>query len=239
MVYLSNNTVLKYICYITFSLWFFNTAYIPNLNFIVALVLAVSYIYYDWYTSSKNTQDINIELNYKLNSLLYEEGKKVPKYFYTEPDLILFFYNIKEYRIYNRDSYVKAIKTADHLLRIRQELQNDYFYIENDGFSSWQNFGYTKRNKKLRNIKNLREINDIAISLAKKSINYMHSFAVSLPSHFKNKHQESLDRYHLLIKRLTDEVYFHCKKYSDNPLLTQDYGLPKAYEEVNRFDFFT
>jgi hypothetical protein len=221
------------------SLWFFNTVYIPNLNFIVGIVAAIAYVYYDFTKQSENTQDLNIELNYKLNSLLYEEGKRVPKYFYTEPDIILFFYSIREYRIYNRDSYVKAIKTADNLLRIRKELENDYIYRENEDLSSWQTFGYTKRNVKKKNIKNLGDLDELAKTSATKSLNYLHSFAIALPSNFKSKHQESLDRYHLIIKRITDDIYLHCKKYSNNPLITQDYGRPKAFEEPKRFNFFT
>lgn len=239
MVYISPNVQLKYLVLVVLSIWFFNTMYIPDISFIIGILVSIAYIYYDYTTKSQNTDDYNISLDYKLNSLLYEEGKQSPSYFYTEPDLIVFFYNIKEYRIYNRDIYLKAIKCADNLLRIRKELENDFSYTENQEMSSWQTFGYTKKMLRRTNIKNLKELNEIAQSYALKSINYIHSFAVSLPSQFNKKHQESLKRYHILIKRITDDIYFHCKKYSSNPLITQDYGLPKPYVKTTGFDFFT
>ncbi len=236
---LSNNKKLKYLTVIAVSLWFFNTAYIPNWSFLIGILAAIVYIYYEVTTESRIVDDMNVELNYKLNSLLYDEGKQPPDVFYMEPDLIEFFYSIKEYRVYNRDSYLKAIKCANNVLKLKQELENDFEYFEDSERSSWQTFGYTKRRINKKNIKNLREINQLAQTFAVKSLNYMHSFAVSMPPHFKRKLHESLDRYHLLMKRITDDVYFHCKKFSDNPLLTQDYGLPKPFVKHSSFDFFT
>ena len=237
-MYLSKNTQLKYILAVVLFIWFFNTGYVPTISFIVALVFATAYIYYDIDTSEKNVNDSNLELNYMLNSLLYEEGKKAPDHFYLEPDLIIFFYNIREYRIYNRDTYLKAIKCANNVLKLRKELENDYFYREDEEMNSWQNFGYTSKNVKKTNIKNLKEISELIEKFAIKSLNYIHSFAVALPPHFKKKHQESIARYHILIRRITDDVYFHCKKYSDNPLVIQSYGTPKPYVKGTSFDFF-
>lgn len=239
MDYLSDNKKLKYLSLVVVSLWFFNTMYIPDWSFLIGILASIVYIYYDITSESQIVNDVNVELNYKLNSLLYDEGKQPPDFFYTEPDLILFFYSIREYRIHNRDSYLKAINCANNVLKIRKELENDFEYEEDSGLSSWQTFGYTKRSVKKKNIKNLKEMNELARSFATKSLNYMHSFAVSLPSHFKKKLHESIERYHLLMKRITDDVYFHCKKYSNNPLLTQDYGLPKPFTKISRFDFFT
>lgn len=237
-MYLSKNTQLKYFFSIVVIIWFFNVAYTPNISFIVGVIAAVVYIYYDVNSNDTLVQDENLELDFKLNSILAEEGKQPPDFFYTEPDLINFFYGIKEYRVYNRDSYIKAIKCANNLLKLRTELENDFHYTENQEFDSWQNFGYTKKNIKKTNIKNLKEINEIAKTFSVKSLNYLHTFAVSLPSQFKNKIQTSLDRYHILMKRITDDIYFHCKKYSKNPLITQDYGLPKPFVKVSNFDFF-
>lgn len=237
-MYLDKETTFVYLWIIIIFIWFFTTAYIPTIGFIVGLVLASIYLYYKTQETKNEVDDLNLELNYKLNSLLFEEGKKPPDMFYTEPDLITFFYNIKEYRVYNRDSYFKAIKTANNLLKLRKDLENDFIYTEEGDIQNWQTFGHKTKSITTTNIKNYDSIMKISEEFATKSVNFLHTFSICLPPNFKNKFLKTLDRYHLLMKRITDDIYFHCKKMSKNPLVTSNYGKPKGYKTPNNFEFF-
>lgn len=223
-------------------MWFFNTAYNPGLGFIVAIFVGSFYVFYDQDGEKNEAGNLNTDLHFMLNSLLEEENRSPPEYFYIEPDMITFFYSIRDYRVYNRDSYLKAIKTTNNLLRLKKELENDYSYYTPVKRDNWQNFGYVKRPEKTNNIKNLKEMFEMAEIQANKAINYIHSFAISLPISHKRKHKKSLDRFHMLSKRVLDDILNHCKKYSDDPLVGQDYGLAKPHKKrnlaLNLFDFY-
>lgn len=235
---ISKEKRLKYIVSSVLFVWFFTTAYKPDLGFIFAIFVAAFYVFYETQYELNQVGNLNTDLHYMLNSLLEEEGKPPPKYLYIEPDMIRFFYSIKDYRIYNRDSYAKAIKTTDNMLRLKKELRNDYFKYTEVRRDNWQNFGYVKRPERVNNIKNLKEMFEMAEIQSNKAINYIHSFAVSLPVSYKRKHKKSLDRFVLLNKRVLDDILNHCKKYSQDPLIGQDYGLAKPYKDTNLFHFY-
>ena len=239
------NKLFYYLIAIVASLWFFNTAYIPQLSFVVGIAIALFYIYYKNESDLEDIGNLNIELHSKLNSLLLEENLPPPTYFHIEPDMINFFYSIRDYRVYNRDSYVKAIKVTNNLLRLRSELDNDYLYKTTPKQQSWQNFGYVKGSEIKTNIKNYKEIFELSEMLSKKAVNYIHSFVITLPSSvYKEKFHDSTNRFHLIIKRILDEIHAHCQKYSKNPLVGQDYGLAKPHhqnepEAIRRFNYIT
>ena len=222
--------------------WFFNVAYQPSLGFIVAAFTGAFYIYYDIEYEANEVGSLNTDIHYMLNSLLEDENRPPPEYFYIAPDMITFFYSIRDYRVYNRDSYVKAIKTTNNLLRLKKELGNDYEEYTEAKRDNWQNFGYVKRPEKTNNIKNLKEIFEMAEIQANKAVNYIHSFAIALPVSYKKKHKKSLDRFHLLTKRVLDDILTHCKKHSSDPLIGQDYGLAKPHKNrttgVNLFEMY-
>jgi hypothetical protein len=242
------------------SLWFFSHIFKADVSFLIALVVGLAVIYYKDDEVSVSTNNLNNDLELKLNGLLKEENKPAPRYFHIDPDMITFFDSISDFRIYNRDSFVRAIRTTDNLLKLRRDLEHDYMYIQEREMDSWQNFkmrdpgtsdgstSKTKSGKSVSNIKNHSEIFQAAELLANKGLNYLHSFIINLPpdKFYKNKHKEAMDRYHLLVKRNLDVILMHCKKYSKDILIGQDYGKPRAHNKLqgrqgfsaNSFDFF-
>jgi hypothetical protein len=232
-----------YLCTLISIIWFFNNAYTPTVGFVVGLTMSIIYIYYNNEVVVNDVGNLNNELHYKLNSLLDEEGIDSPEYFYLDPDVINFFYSIRDFRIYNRDSYVKSIKTTNLLLKMKKDLENDYKYYPKTELDSWQNHGYIEKPRETNNIKNLKEIFEISDILGKKTINYIHSFVVTLPTAYTDKHSNALKRIHIIIKRNLDDILAHCKKNSNDPLIGQDYGLPKPYvyedQSINNFNFIS
>lgn len=231
-----------YSCVIVISVWFFNTVYIPTAATVVSIVVGISVIIYLEHKRTEVSGNLNKELIYKLNTLLEGENIKrdITSVLYTEPELIIFFYEIKDLKIYNRDAYIDAIKTINNVLTIRRDIENDFRFTNSSELTSWQNFGKRLRPTRRTNIKNLPELFRIANENAVKSVNYITSFSVSIPTIFMDKHTKATKRYHLLVKRITDDIYIHAVEYKTDPLVTQDYGLPKAYKPVkSTFEFYT
>lgn len=215
----------KYAFITLFVFWFFNTAYKPDLSFIVGTIVSITIIYFLMDSTEKDSTTTNNDLFLKLQVL-----ESRPDFLYTEPDLINFFYSILDFKVYNPDSFKRCIKTANNLLKIRKEMENDFFYLSGGELVSWQNFGKKSKITRKSNIKNLKEMFGIAEECASKTQNYLSSFSISLPKGvYSKRFPQAKLRYSMLIKKIMDDIYFHCKEFSTNPLTCQDYGLPKGY----------
>lgn len=232
---------LNYIWLGVFIFWFYHTAYIPDISFIVAVVTIVVIVYY--FVNQKETTigDINKELHYKLESLMMdEEDEDTPSNLHLDPDMINFFYDIRDFRIYNRNSYVKCIINVNNVLSLKKELENDYKYITPKKLSGWQMFGNSEKSEIKTNIKNHSAIFNLARKSANLAINYLHSFVIALPTGiYQSKHAEAVSRFHIYIKRILDEILIVCKKNSKDILLGKDYGIPKPNDvKLGSFEFF-
>lgn len=238
---ISKENKLYYLSIIIFSLWFFRDAFIPDISFIVAIIIAIVVIYYDNEKKETSVENLNTSLHYKLVSLLKEEGKKHPEYLYLEPDMINFFYDIRDFRVYNRDAYIKSIRHVNSLLKIKKELENDYTYVDIPQLKGWQNFGSLEKARLQKNIKNHKGMFQNACVLSEKAINYIYSFAISLPGGiYKEKHHTASKKFHILTKRILDDILYKCKKGTTDPMLGNDYGLPKPFRKKfssDNFDF--
>jgi hypothetical protein len=240
---ISKEKKLIYISVIILSIFFFNNAFIPTISFVVGILIAVTIIYYDFQISKTTVDDLNTQLHYKLASLLKEENLKQPEYLHLEPDMINLFYDIRDFRVYNRDAYVKSIRSVDSLLRIKKEIENGYKYTIIPKLSPWQNFGYTNKATVLSNITNYRSLFEAAETLSTNAVNHIHSFVISLPPEeiYRTKHKRALDKFHILSKRIVDDILITCKFFTTDPMLGQDYGLPKP-DKPNKqepFEFIT
>lgn len=239
---MSKENKLYYTCVIIGCVWFFTSAFKADVSFVVAVVTAFFIIFYENDKTKSSVENLNTGLHYKLNSLLENENHSPPVYFYMEPDMINFFYDIRDFRVYNRDSYLSAIKAVDALLRIKKELENDYKYVQEPKLSGWQNFGDKPKAIMENNIKNHKAIFENAEISGQKAINHIHSFTVSLPEGiYSEKHKKAFEKFHILVKRILDDILRVCKKSSSDPLIGQSYGLPKPIKSdkslSDSFDF--
>ena len=237
----SKEDQLNYIWISIFIIWFYNTAYLPDISFVVAVVTSIAVIYYLVNMKETTMGNINTDLHYKLESLMMEEEEEdTPDNLHLEPDMINFFYDIRDFRIYNRDSYVKCIINVNTMLGLKKELENDYKYINPKKLSGWQMFGNSIEPEIKTNIKNHAAIFKLARKSANLAINYLHSFVVSLPTGvYQSKHKESVSRFHIYVKRILDEILLVCRENSKDILLGKDYGIPKPSDkELGKFEFF-
>lgn len=239
---IQKEVIFKYIVIVVFGFWFFNNAFIPDTSFIVSITACAIIIYYLEMVEEISETNLNNELFFKLNYLLKKENRSPPEYFHIEPDMINFFYKIRDFRIYNRDAYYKSIKHTNLLLKIASELENDYFYINQNGYDSWQMFGPLSRPTIQSNIKNHKEMFQKARYHGQLALNYLHSFSVTIPGGiFRKKFNHSLKESHILIKRIIDNILIHCKRFSKDILINESYGLPKPFvkekDAINNFNF--
>ena len=234
------------------SVWFFSQIFVADISFLIALIIGFTFIYYKDDEIAVSASNMNNDLEFKLNNLLKIESKPPPRYFYIDPDMITFFDSIADFRVYNRDSFIRAIRTTDNLLQLRRELEYDFLKVQEQEIDSWQNFELHGPNGPAKtivsNIKNHAATFQAAELFGNKGLNYIHSFIINLPPNkfYKNKHKEAMDRYHLLVKRNLDVILSHCKRFSKDLLLGQDYGKPRAHNKLqgkqgfsaNSFDYF-
>jgi hypothetical protein len=212
---------------------------VADISFVVAIAVALFIIFYDNESNKTNLENDNISLHYKLKCLLKNEKYPTPSYFYLEPDIINFFYDIRDFRIYNRDSYLNSIRCVDNVLKLKLELENDYKYAMYPKPEGWQNFGTPVKTKIETNIKNHKAIMESAEKMSELAINYIHSFSVSLPGGiYIDKHKRALEKFHILMKRILDDILRECKNYSSDPMIGQSYGLPKPVrKDPSSFEF--
>ena len=209
-------------------LWFFNTAYEPGIPFIVGVAFIVSYILYDINYSNDISENDNELLMHQLDNLL--PGHTPPAFFYLEPDFITFFYSIKDFEKFSMDSYFKAIKCTNNMLRFKKELEYDAEIYEALPVVSRKNFGKEFPVKKTTIIKNGKANFEQAEIQGFKALGYIRSFDVVLPVSLREKHVESVKRFHVLMKRTLDVIRAHYRKYDST--VGDTYGLPRAKGEL-------
>lgn len=229
-----------YMILVVMIIWGFNTVYVPNIAFIVAILTSITLIYFFNEIKLESGYNLNINLENKLNSILHDEAP--PEYMYLEPDMINFFDSISDFKLYNVKSFTKIVKNTNNLLSLKSTLLNDFTYIKESKKESWQNFGPTLNPTKTNNIQNLKNIFNASVSSSYKALNYLQSLYINLPAGLSNKHKTAVKRFHVLLKRILDDILEHCKNNSGDLLIGNDYGLPKAF--INKstgaraFDFF-
>ena len=157
----------------------------PTFAQVIALMIAMIVVYF---LNDKNEVQVtsrNRELAFKLTAL-----RPRPKYLHMDSDLIEFFWNIREFRQYNRDDHDQALIIADHILKLQNDAEKGLQFCEHTL--------------------------DVAHDLMWKALNHMQAIIFKTPLDDSRttyqKHNEALNTFHLLLRRHIDEIYQLCQQ---------------------------
>ncbi len=240
--FISKQNIFLYTTLSISILYFFTKIVKIELGHLLALIVTVAMILYLSFSNFKNVKDFNIELEYKLNSLMDPDinGEVyVPEYFYIDADLINLFYSIKQdLAEYNYDAYKNALECANIVLQVRYDFEKDLcsppivpdLQANFEPVSDLTDLNEFKARADFMNIDqyNLKQdkvcksiiINayenfELAEENVKKCMNYIHSMIISVPSNpvVHLKHNDISERAHILLKRHLDYIK---KRYNDS-----------------------
>lgn len=215
------NTLVIFIAVIIFFTNFFNN----NYGFVIILIVFAIYIA-NTYVSIQNdkTNDFNSVTMVKLQSLqskVYDHIRNKIKMsqnnkelslkqtdiqdlykkneldsLYIDANLIHFLYSIIKLADYNPDVFYLLLKGTNNILRIKKDI--DMFYESNKQYPE-----------------NISELFETALLLRSNTINNLHDFIYTIPkiSVMYKYLSDSVDRYSVLISRVTDSIY---ASYQDN-----------------------
>lgn len=236
------DTLVIFIVVIIVFTSFFNN----NYGFVIILIVFAIYIA-NTYVSIQNdkTNDFNSVTMVKLQSLqskVYEHIRKKMSQnnnnkfalkqsdvqdlykkneldsLYIDANLIHFLYSIIKLDDYNSDIFFLLLKGTNNILRIKKDI--DMFYESNKRYPE-----------------NISELFESALILRSNTINNLHDFIYTIPkiSVMYKYLSDSVDRYSVLISRITDSIY---ASYQDNMKLQGintntrfiSYNTTKPYE---------
>lgn len=168
-----------------FVMFFVTRIVRPTFAQVIALIIALVVVYF---LKDKNDVEVssrNRELAYKLTAL-----RPRPRHFHMDSDLVEFFWNIREFRNYNRDDFDQALIIADHILKLQSDAEKGLIYCEHTL--------------------------DVAKDFMWKGLNHMQAIIFKTPlddtrTTYK-KHDKALKTYHLLLRRHIDDIYQICQK---------------------------
>jgi len=196
---------------IVFSMAFITKIVQPTFTQIVVLLTGLSVVYYIYSNKQTNIDFALSDLENKLNSL-----RPVPKFFHLDSDFIKVFYNIKEFRKYNKPAYDNALIAVDNVLQIQNDIEKT------------NNFSFCEHNL------------DIANDFMIKSLNYLHSIIHKLPDNIivRNKFQESIKTIQLLLIRHLDTIFKLCQKNKKtNIYSTPRYNRGPSHNDIYNQDY--
>jgi hypothetical protein len=206
---------------------FFNTFFEKSYGFVIILLVFAIYIANQYVIIRNNkTQDFNRITMMKLSQLQKKSldyitdqirlmnsqgGSKgqVPKglldklyksnelsSLYIDANLISFLFSVIKLYDYNPGEYYGLLQGTDNILKIKSDI--DTFYESNGEYPE-----------------NTSELLESALELKKKTINNMHNFIYTVPKMniMYNYINDAIERYSILISRVTDDIY---KSYAKN-----------------------
>ena len=203
---------------------FFNTFFEKSYGFVIILIAFAIYIA-DNYVIIQNdkTKDFNRITMVKLNSLqnksmeyidsqvnlmLNSNSNKISKSeidkiykrhildcLYIDANLINFLFSIIKLYDYNPGEYYSLLQGTNNILRIKKDI--DIFYKSNGVYPE-----------------NTSELFQGVLELKQKSINNMHNFIYTVPKMgiMYNYINDSINRYTVLISRITDSIHGSYQK---------------------------
>lgn len=233
---------------------FFNTFFEKSYGFVIILLVFVFYIANQYVVVKNNkTSDFNritlmklsklqqksleyIDKQIKLmnsqtskaGSLSREEIEKIYKRhelnsLYIDANLVHFLFSIVKLYDYNSGEYYALLQGTNNILKIKEDIEK--FYTSNNEYPE-----------------NTSELFQSALELKQKTINNMHNFIYTVPKMniMYNYINDSIERYTVLISRVTDDIY---KSYKKNLTMRGinsstrfvNYNTTKHFEEMDNY----
>jgi hypothetical protein len=173
---------------------------------------------YDHVRNKIKMSQNNKELSLKQSDIQNLYKKNDLDSLYIDANLIHFLYSIIKLADYNPDIFYLLLKGTNNILRIKKDI--DMFYESNKRYPE-----------------NTSELFETALLLRSNTINNLHDFIYTIPkiSVMYKYLSDSVDRYSVLISRITDSIY---TSYQDNMKLQGintntrfiSYNTTKPYE---------
>jgi len=159
----------------------------PNLLAVIAVIVSGLIIWFLNDHRITEITDFNTDLELKLNSL------PETKHLYIDPDLINIFYNIREFRDFNKTAYDFTVQATDNFMKIYRDI------VE---------LGT------IRCVDNL----EVAEEQYKLAMNNLQSIVVTIPPAEVTikKYQDCLEIFQLIMRRHIDTMAKKCKDSSSN-----------------------
>lgn len=189
----------------------------PSIAHLTAISIGLLVIYY---FNDRNETIIDTANEHIANKLL--ELRPKPEYFHMDSNLIEFFWNIREFREYNRDAYDGALKATDNILKFEHDAEigiEDY----------------------------CEHTLDNAKDLMTSALNDMHTiiFKTPLAKVTLDKHKQALKTFQLILRQHIDNIFYLCKRQRDNKPITNatqiryNMNVPDNYDITSsNFDFY-
>lgn len=184
----------------------------------MALIISLGLLYYLNERNRENISNFNEDIEFKIKSL----SDNPPSHFYLDPDIVNLFSIMKnDFRILNKDAYLKAIETANNMLILKDQITSKGVLRYADNF-------------------------EIAEDMANKSLNYIHSFIYQTPGGkvINEKHEKLLGRAQILFRRNLDAMKAVCqyhinKNINSSTRFITTYGVPKPYDKTKHtFEYY-
>jgi len=211
---IESNDLIFYIAIGICILFIFSTLKI-DLNILYGSIVAILVLFYINSSNNDNTSNFNINLDYKLNTLLEDESLPPPSHFYLDPNLIELFYEIKDdFRLCNRDTYVKTIIAINNILILRYNCEQDALIEPTELHKKLESWEDPRFSVPLKQESVSFGINDIVQNFEdaqdqyKLAMNLLYSFIINVPSSyaFYTKHKNLVIRAQLFLKRNLDLI---------------------------------
>jgi hypothetical protein len=187
----------------------------PTFIFVIAVIVALVFIYF--FNDKRKSQlgSYNEELEYRMKMI-----QPATKYFYTDPDVINIFYNIKEFRNYNQDAYERAVKSTDTILSLHEDVIKGVMICD-------EYLNEARRHLKIA----LNSLQSIIFKMP----NSPKMYKGSKPDPLLKKYHDALKILHLILRRHIDEIFNVCKKQTANEEITINTKFsenegPEAYQ---------
>jgi len=207
---IDNETLFRYLGVMVAVVYVLTKVIDPSAMVIVGLIMGGLVVYYLNDKKTALADDFNKDMEYKLKRL-----RPRPEYFHLDIDVIEIFYNIREMRQYNQDSYDKALMTADNLLHLKDDVVN-------------------------KGVEDCKANIDVARDMMNNSVNYLHStiFTTPLQKVTTDKLTKAVEELHLVLRRIVDDMVEVCRVQYPNLYVENEGERPHDPRADPRFHFY-